>query len=73
MGWCSATEIFDAVAEVVIDNEAIPEPDRLKVITKLYDALTSDDWDCQNDSKFYEHPLFIAAEEAVEGSPRVEW
>jgi len=73
MGWCSATEIFDDVAEVVIDNAAIPEEQRIAVLAKLYTALTDEDWDCQNDSKFYDHPIFIAAEERAEGSPRVEF
>lgn len=67
MGWCSATGIFDGVAEVIIDNEAIPEPERVKVLAGLYKALTDEDWDCQSDSRYYEHPLFIAAEELAEG------
>lgn len=70
MGWCSATEIFDDVAEVVIDNESIPEDQRIAVLSKLYTALTYEDWDCQGDSKYYDHPLFIAAEEIAEGEPR---
>ena len=72
MGWCSATSIFDDVAEVVIDNESIPEEKRIAVLAKLYTALRDEDWDCQSDSRYYDHPLFIAAEEIAEGEPRQE-
>ena len=56
MGWCSATSIFDAMAKYVIDS---PQTDDQKIaaLAKLAQTLESEDWDCQQDSSFYEHPI----------------
>lgn len=54
MGWCSGTDIFDAVVRVVLDRERIsPE----EIIRELIEALESNDWDCESDSIYWEHPL----------------
>jgi hypothetical protein len=56
MGWCSATPIFDKMAEFVINS---PQSEDQKVATLAYlaGALENEDWDCQHDSRFYDHPL----------------
>jgi hypothetical protein len=57
MGWCSATEIFDTVAEVVLDNDSIPVKKQEEVIERLYSILRVHDWDCQWDSGYADHPI----------------
>lgn len=56
MGWCSATDIFDAVAEFVLSTDK-PEQDQVDVLKVLADALEDQDWDCQDDSDYREHPI----------------
>jgi len=54
MGWCSGTEIFDKVAWALLDKE----PKHLKeVLGLLIDALEDSDWDCQQDSDYWDHPV----------------
>lgn len=56
MGWCSATEIFDSVAGFVLKADA-PKELKFEVLKKLADALEDQDWDCQEDSAYYNYPL----------------
>ena len=54
MGWCSATEIFDVVAGSLLDDG---KTDKKEVLTKLIAALWDGDWDCERDSRYWDHPL----------------
>lgn len=54
MGWCSATEIFDAVASALLDGGDV---DKKNVLEIVISALEDGDWDCQQDSAFYDHPI----------------
>jgi len=55
MGWASGTDVFDAVArEILGDAGAIS---KTKVILALVEALEDNDWDTQNESEFYDHPI----------------
>jgi len=54
MGWCSATVIFDQIAEVVLNDKPINKRAVLKTVIR---ALEDGDWDCQSDSAYREHPL----------------
>ena len=54
MGWCSATEIFDSVAGALLDDKPF---DKKQVLRKLIGALEDGDWDCQYESKYFNHPL----------------
>ena len=56
MGWCSATVIFDKVAAFVLASTS-SEEDQYQVLLTLADALEDNDWDCQSDSAYYNHPL----------------
>ena len=59
MGWCSATEVFDPVAGFILERIEGPE-DRIeakKVLTKLIEVLEDRDWDCQQDSDYWDDPL----------------
>lgn len=53
MGWCSATDIFDQVVGALLE----PPLDKETVIKSLIDELENGDWDCQQDSKYFNHPL----------------
>lgn len=53
MGWCSGTEIFDRVVEILLE----PHLDKKKIIKELLDVLEDQDWDCQQDSLYWDHPL----------------
>lgn len=59
MGWCSATEIFDDVAAALLEKgKKAPTPE--EVLGRLIDVLEDMDWDCQQDSAYYDHPLVQA-------------
>lgn len=53
MGWGSGTEVFDAVAKVILTGEK----DQKKLLSALIDALEDRDWDCPDDSRYWKHPL----------------
>ena len=53
MGWCSATGIFDSVLDTLVEHEVEPEV-LTSVATTLYDVLTSEDWDCEYDSRYFD-------------------
>lgn len=52
MGWCSATIIFDEVVGALLDGK-----DKKEAIKALIQELEDNDWDCQSDSDYFEHPL----------------
>ena len=54
MGWSSGTVIFDQIAEIVLSDEPLDKRATLKAVIA---ALESEDWDCQNDSEYWEHPI----------------
>ena len=55
MGWCSATYIFDNVASFLLDGEKPKDPK--EVLEHLISELEDGDWDCQNESAYWEHPI----------------
>ena len=55
MGWCSATLIFDAVAEGLLEKE--PKRTPKEILKFLFQTLGDMDWDCQEDSKYWNHPI----------------
>lgn len=55
MGWCSGTEIFDRMVEIILYSSATIE-EKEDVITELIKALEDQDWDCQEESDFYNNP-----------------
>jgi hypothetical protein len=56
MGWCSGTPIFDAVAKFVIESSQ-PEQAKVDVLKTLAEAMENEDWDCQDDSDYRDHPI----------------
>lgn len=59
MGWCSATSIFDAVAEFVLATDR-PDAEKQAVLKVLAAALENEDWDCQGDSAYMDEPIVQA-------------
>lgn len=55
MGWCSGTEIFDDVVAALVEEGKRPPVE--KVIERLVAALENGDWDCQQDSAYWDHPV----------------
>jgi len=56
-GMVQCTEIFDTVMEIILG----PKQKELEIIKRLIEALEDKDWDCQMDSAYRDHPLFIQA------------
>lgn len=56
MGWCSGTDIFDTVVGTLLVTN-VNEENFLKVVIPLIKELENQDWDCQGDSDYFEHPF----------------
>ena len=54
MGWCSATRILDTIVGALLDDKPV---DKRAVIEHLISVLEDNDWDCQQDSAYWDHPL----------------
>jgi len=56
MGWCSGTDVFDTMAEVILSMSELSNITQVILLTRLIEALEGHDWDCQGESVFFEHP-----------------
>jgi hypothetical protein len=56
MGFCSGTQIFDDVLDFVL-NSKMSKDDQYDVVLHLAKALEDHDWDCQDESRHWEHKL----------------
>ncbi|MFH1184527.1 MAG: hypothetical protein V1755_05750 [Chloroflexota bacterium] len=57
MGRCSATEVFDPVACLLLDPDSDLSTENIQsILERLIVALEDYDWDCQQDSEYYNHP-----------------
>jgi len=56
MGWCSATQIFDDVCDALL-GEGENKLTKKAALTAIISALEDGDWDCQQDSRYWDHPL----------------
>ena len=55
MGWCSGTKLFDIIVESLIDKKRTKTPKEvIKILTEVMEDM---DWDCQQDSRYWNHPL----------------
>ena len=54
MGWCSATVIFDNVCDGLLADKPQTQEE---TIMALAVALEDGDWDCQQDSAYWDHPV----------------
>lgn len=53
MGWCSGTEVFDAVASALLE----PNMDKESALKEIIGTLENMDWDCQSESAYWDDPL----------------
>jgi hypothetical protein len=60
VGWCSASDIFNQVADSLIETKASDEI-KHKVLGDLCDSLQGEDWDCEYDSldKYADDPIIV--------------
>lgn len=56
MGWCSATTIFDAMCKYLLESTR-PDEEKVADLKVLAEQLEDGDWDCQQDSDYYDHPV----------------
>jgi hypothetical protein len=73
MGRASAGEIFDPIAQVLIDLNA-PDHMKLKILTELIARLQAGDWDTEDESlrQFRDDPIVVAAF-AANDVPGPDW
>jgi len=57
MGFCSGTQIFDDVADEILDQRWLLEENKRWLLTVLMKSLYNHDWDCESDSRHYKHPI----------------
>lgn len=60
MGWCSGTEMFDAVVKDmlrIVEDDIRLEEILLPVLINFIKALWQQDWDCESDSDYFHHPF----------------
>lgn len=73
MGWSSGTELFDVVAKEILDltkHLSVRKP-TVEVFKKIILAFEEHDWDVQNESKYYSHPIVKQA--FIELHPDWDW
>lgn len=53
MGWCSGTVVFDAVCDAILSNKKI---DKQELLEQFISVLHDMDWDCEQESEYFNHP-----------------
>lgn len=62
MGWSGGTEIFDCVAEQLLElhyhcyDVDLPMYRIMNLLSALQEKLVESDWDAQQESTYYDHP-----------------
>lgn len=56
MGWNNGTIVFDAICEVILDDDY---NDKKEAIKKIIQVLDDMDWDCHNESDYWKHPIVV--------------
>ena len=54
MGWCSGTQVFDNVVEAILTDKSANQK---KLIKELIRALWELDWDCEQESEYWDNPV----------------
>jgi hypothetical protein len=55
MGWCGGTDVFDSICGTLLKPGKFTPLARREVLLAVINALEDHDWDCQQDSAYYEH------------------
>jgi len=53
MGWCRGTEVFDDICEAILDSKL----EGSELIEEVIYILQANDWDCELESEYVEHPI----------------
>ena len=53
MGWCSGTELFDKFCEIMFEPK---DKDFNTILKKVINAFEDMDWDCHQDSAYWDTP-----------------
>lgn len=56
MGWCSGTDIFDRMVQVILKTKT-SDDEKYTLIYALGEVLEDEDWDCQGDSDYLDEPI----------------
>ena len=54
MGWCSGTETFDVAVGGILNEDNMTPKDRIKMLIQAWQNM---DWDCEQDSQYWNHPV----------------
>lgn len=57
MGWSNGTQVFDAVADHVLDPSKMPEPLAKQTLKDLLKELGDLDWDTIEESTYFHHSV----------------
>ena len=60
MGWARGTELFDGVIDAALPM-TMTAVNRQYLFEKILDLFMDYDWDCINESKYWENPDFQVA------------
>ena len=71
MGFCSGTEIFDKVAEHVLNSSELSEDMKYSIVKTLIEVLEDHDWDCEQDSEYFRNPIVLRAMQTI--NPDWDW
>ena len=67
MGWCSGTDVFDAIMRHIYNNLwlKLSGIELINLIAAMIEAFEDHDWDCQSDSGWWDDPMFQEAYKKV--------
>jgi len=57
MGWCSGTDVFDPVVKEILKIKELSDNKKKHLIRTLIFALEDKDWDCQNESHYWNNRI----------------
>ena len=54
MGWCSGTYLFDMMCKIFFEPKNTDFNEMLKMLINAFEDM---DWDCQQDSAYWDYPV----------------
>lgn len=61
MGWCSGTDVFDPICALILRLNYLSQEQQVEILVAMINAFEDRDWDCQQDSKYWHHPVMMIA------------
>jgi hypothetical protein len=53
MGWCSGTQLFDMIVDILLEEQK----DIKMILKQIISEFEMMDWDCESDSKHWDTPI----------------